>query len=93
MIKFLKSTGLALAAVVIAACGSSGGTSAVATSTAPGTLEENPPFRVGSLNAAAVAAELGASAVGAQLIANVGAPKCGLVLSQVLDPGGRGRKH
>jgi hypothetical protein len=80
MIKFLKSTGLALAAVVIAACGSSGGTSAVATSTAPGTLEENPPFRVGSLNAAAVAAELGASAVGAQLIANVGAPKCGVDL-------------
>src|ERR1019366_8692448 len=32
------------------------------------------------LNAAAVAAELGASPAGAQLIANVGAPKCGVDL-------------
>jgi pimeloyl-ACP methyl ester carboxylesterase len=80
MINFLKSTGLALAAVVIAACGASGGTSVVATSTAPGTLEENPPLRVGSLNAAAVGAEIGASAAGAQLIASVGAPKCGVDL-------------
>jgi acetyl esterase/lipase len=80
MKKFFRPLAVTLAAVLMAACGSSAGTSVVATSTAPGTVEENPPFRVGSLNAAAVAAELGASTVGAQLIANVGAPKCGVDL-------------
>jgi hypothetical protein len=80
MKKFFRPLAVTLAAAMIAACGSSAGTSVVATSTAPGTLDENPPFRVGSLNAAAVAAELGASPVGAQLIANVGAPKCGVDL-------------
>jgi hypothetical protein len=80
MKKFFRPLAVTLAAVLIAACGSSAGTSVVATSTAPGTLEENPPFRVGSLNAAAVAAELGASPAGAQLIANIGAPKCGVDL-------------
>jgi len=79
MINYLKSVGLALAAVLIAACGgSSGGTSMVTTSTAPGTLAENPPFRIASLDAATLAADLGSTTSGAQLLTLTGTPTCGV---------------
>ncbi|NDU86173.1 MAG: alpha/beta hydrolase [Ferrovum sp.] len=56
--------------------GSSGAT--VATSTVHGTLIENPPLRVASLNAADLTAQLNASVSGQQLLALSGAPTCGI---------------
>jgi dienelactone hydrolase len=69
----------ALAAGALSACGgggSSGGT--VNTSTAPGTLINSPAIRVASLNQADLAAELGATAQGQQLLSIAGAPTCGV---------------
>jgi Prolyl oligopeptidase family len=79
MIKFLRPLGLVLTAVLAVACGSgSSQTAQVSTSTAPGTPSVNPPFRITSLTAATFAAELGASAAGAQLLQLTGAPTCGV---------------
>lgn len=63
---------------VLSACGSDSPTSAVDTSNARGTLMENPPFRIASVDAATLGAELGASASGAQLLQVTGAPVCGV---------------
>ena len=52
MFKLLTPMSVALAAAMLCACGSSSQTSAVAPSTDHGTLAENPPFRIASLNAA-----------------------------------------
>ena len=75
-----KSLGLvALAALVLAACG--GGSSSTVgtnTSTKAGTLIYNPPFRSASVNATDFAASLGATSVGQQLLAVAGTPKCGI---------------
>jgi acetyl esterase/lipase len=79
MNKFLKTFAAVLASLLAAACGSgSSQTSPVSTSTAPGTLAQNPPFRIVSLTAATFAAELGKSAAGAQLLLLTGAPTCGV---------------
>jgi pimeloyl-ACP methyl ester carboxylesterase len=78
MKKLLRSTGIVLAAALMAACGSSSPTSQVATSTAPGTLAVNPPFRIASLDAAAFGAELAGSASGQQLLELTTAPVCGV---------------
>src|SRR5450755_1231009 len=79
MIKFLRPLGVTLAAVLVAACGgASSQTSQVSNSIAPGTLAVDPPFRIGSLNAAALAALLGATASGTQLLTLTGAPACGV---------------
>jgi pimeloyl-ACP methyl ester carboxylesterase len=76
---FLKFACATMATVCVAACGgSSGETSVVSTSTAPGTLAVDPPFRIASLNAAALAANLGANATGAQLLTVTGVPVCGV---------------
>src|SRR5579872_1367819 len=72
---FLLAAG---AAALLSACGSDSGTSAVATSTTHGTLVENPPFRIASLNAESFAAQLAANASGAQLLQLTGAPACGV---------------
>jgi hypothetical protein len=70
---------VALAAAVLTACGGNDSTtSAVATSTAHGTLVENPPLRIASLNAASLSAQLSASTTGAQLLQITGAPNCGV---------------
>jgi hypothetical protein len=61
----------------LAACGSDSPTSAVATSTARGTLVANPPFRIASLDAAALEAQLSASAF-APFLPLTGAPTCGV---------------
>ena len=79
MIKLLRPLGLVLAAALAAACGSAGSqTSAVASSTAPGTPALDPPFRIASLDAATFKASLGATSAGAQLLTLTGAPVCGV---------------
>ncbi|MDB6085007.1 MAG: hypothetical protein JWN43_2888 [Gammaproteobacteria bacterium] len=78
MTKILGSMGVALAAVLAAACGSSSQTSQVSHSTAPGTLALDPPFRIASLNATTFGAQLGATAAGAQLLQVTGTPACGV---------------
>jgi len=79
MFKLLKSLSVALSAVALCSCGgSSSQTSAVATSTAHGTLAQNPPFRIASLNAATLQAQLAATATGAQLLQITGNPTCGV---------------
>jgi hypothetical protein len=69
---------LICALAVLSACGNDTPTSAVDNSTARGTLVENPPFRIASVDAATLAAELGASASGQQLLLVTGAPVCGV---------------
>jgi hypothetical protein len=70
--------GAAIAAAVLTACGSDSGTSMMSASTAHGTLVENPPLRIASLNAASLAAQLSASTTGAQLLQITGTPSCGV---------------
>lgn len=67
-----------LIAAVLAACGTDTQTSAPATSNARGTLIQDPPPRVASLDAATFASELSASASGQQLLQLSGAPVCGV---------------
>jgi hypothetical protein len=68
----------AIAAAALTACGSDSGTSVMSPSTARGTLAEDPPLRIASLNAAGFAAQLSASTSGAQLLQVTGAPSCGV---------------
>ena len=63
---------------VLAACGSDSMSSSVATSNAHGTLVEDPPLRIASLNAASLSGQLSANATGAQLLQLTGAPACGV---------------
>jgi acetyl esterase/lipase len=67
-----------IAAALLTACGSNSTTSDVATSTARGTLIENPPLRIASLNAAAFSSQLNASSSGQELLELAGAPTCGV---------------
>jgi acetyl esterase/lipase len=69
---------LALAALLLAACGKSSQTSQTSSSTTPGSLAEDPPFRIASLSAATFGAELAASTTGAELLSITGAPSCGV---------------
>ncbi len=80
MIKILKQSALVLAAALLAACGGSASstTATVNVSTTPGTLSVNPPFRIASLDAAALQAALGATAAGVQLLQLTGNPVCGV---------------
>jgi predicted dienelactone hydrolase len=66
------------AALGLSGCGTDSPTAAVSTSTARGTLIEDPPFRIASLDAATFEANLAASAAGAQLLEVTGAPTCGV---------------
>lgn len=66
------------AALVAAACSSSTETSSVSASTAHGTLAEDPPFRIASLDAAAFKENLSASAAGTALMQLAGPPTCGV---------------
>jgi hypothetical protein len=80
MFKFFKASAAALGAVALAACGGSSsqtGTTNI-TSTAHGSLVQNPPFRIASLDAATFQAELAATPSGAQLLEITGAPVCGV---------------
>ena len=79
MFKFFKPSAIAVAAAVLAACGgTSSPTATPSTSTAHGTLVYNPPFRIASVNAATLQAQLGATAPGAQLLQLTGNPTCGV---------------
>jgi len=79
MFKLVKASVPAIAVAVLCACGgSSSQTGSTSTSTAHGTLALDPPFRIASVNAAALCAQLGASASGAQLLELTGAPACGV---------------
>jgi acetyl esterase/lipase len=79
MFKLLTPLSVALAAALLCACGgSSSQTSMVSTSTAHGTLAVDPPFRIASLTASALQAELSASSSGAQLLEITGNPACGV---------------
>jgi hypothetical protein len=68
---------LICALAVLSACGTDSKTSAVNTGNARGTLVENPPFRIASLDAATFKAELSASAF-APLLPLTGDPACGV---------------
>src|ERR1700730_11317782 len=78
MFKLLTPLSAALGAALLCACGWSSPTSTVATSTAHGTLAENPPFRIASLNAATFQADLAGTSSGAQLLQIAGKPSCGV---------------
>jgi acetyl esterase/lipase len=66
------------ALLMLAACGSDSTTATVASATTRGTLVENPPFRIASLDAADFHSQLSASSAGAQLLQLTGAPTCGV---------------
>ena len=79
MNKWLMLLSAALTAAALSSCGGdSSDTSTVAPSTAHGTLAENPPFRIASLNATTLQAQLAATASGAQLLEITGNPTCGV---------------
>lgn len=67
------------AALALAACsGNSSNTGVASSSTAHGTLAENPPFRIASADAAALQDQLAATSSGAQLLELAGNPICGV---------------
>ncbi|MDE2296447.1 MAG: alpha/beta hydrolase [Gammaproteobacteria bacterium] len=71
--------GVIAATLALAACGGSNSpTSVQSASTSRGTLIENPPLRLASLDAATLQADLSANATGAQLLQLVGTPTCGV---------------
>jgi|HubBroStandDraft_1064217.scaffolds.fasta_scaffold16770_1 pimeloyl-ACP methyl ester carboxylesterase len=79
MFKFIWPLSAAFGAALLAACGgSSSGTSTTTTSTTPGTLSQTPPFRIASLNASALQANLSATPTGAELLEITGNPSCGV---------------
>jgi hypothetical protein len=78
MKKFLGPFGLLVAALVVAACGKSSQTVQVGSSTAPGSLALDPPFRIASADAATFGAQVGATASGALLLKLTGLPTCGV---------------
>ena len=78
MIRIRSPFYAAVAVVLLTACGSDSTTSDIATSTARGTLIENPPLRIASLDAATFTAQLNATASGQQLLAITGDATCGV---------------
>jgi len=63
---------------VLTGCGSDSETATVNASTAHGSLVDNPPLRIASLDAVTLAADLGSSATGAALLLLAGTPSCGV---------------
>jgi hypothetical protein len=79
MFKSVKGAAPALLMAVLCACGgSSSETGTTSTSTAHGTLALNPPFRIASVNAATLNAQLSSTSEGAQLLELAGTPTCGV---------------
>jgi hypothetical protein len=66
------------AALGLAACGSDTTSGVTSTQTGRGTLIQETPLRIASLDAATFNAELGSSASGAQLLEVAGTPTCGV---------------
>jgi Prolyl oligopeptidase family len=77
MKKFPLRIMLVFGVATLGACGSDSPTSTMEASTARGTLVENPPFRIASLDAAALQAQLAGSAF-APFLPLTGAPACGV---------------
>jgi hypothetical protein len=79
MFKLLKVTAAVLSAAYLFGCGgSSSQTGTTSASTTPGTLAENPPLRIASLDAATFQGELAGTSTGAQLLEITGNPACGV---------------
>jgi Prolyl oligopeptidase family len=78
MKRFRSALGAMAATILVAACGSDTQTSVMNDSTTHGTLVENPPLRIASLDAAAFQAELASTASGQQLLALTTDPVCGV---------------
>jgi hypothetical protein len=78
MARSLVATTAFLGLGLLTACGSSSGTGATSTSMAHGTLAVDPPLRIASLSAEILAAQLGSSTAGAQVLLLSGAPSCGV---------------
>ena len=80
MKRFRNAFGAVAAAMLLAACGSDNSqTSPVnTTTTAHGTLVEDPPLRIASLDATAFSTNLSSTQSGQQLLLLTGAPTCGV---------------
>jgi len=75
---FRSALGAIAITALVAACGSDSQTSTVPDSTARGTLVENPPLRIASLDAASFQAQLASSTLGQQLLQITSNPTCGV---------------
>jgi poly(3-hydroxybutyrate) depolymerase len=79
MKRFCSALGAMAAAVLVASCGGTNTeTSQVATSTSRGTLVEDPPVRIASVNATDFQAQLASTTSGQQLLQLTGDPACGV---------------
>jgi acetyl esterase/lipase len=79
MKRFCSALGVMAAALLVTACGSDTESAVENPSTAHGTLVENPPLRIASLDAAAFQAQLASSGTsGQQLLEITGNPTCGV---------------
>ncbi len=79
MLRKIGVLGVAVVALGLAACGGTNSpTAKVASSNQRGTLVDNPPLRVASVNAADFSAQLSATASGPQLLQLAGTPACGV---------------
>src|SRR5580698_10019611 len=79
MKRFRSALGAIAAAMLVAACGSDTQTSVENPSTSHGTLVENPPVRIASLNATDFQTQLASTgASGQQLLQLTGNPQCGV---------------
>ena len=79
MLRKIGVLGVAVVALGLAGCGGTDTpTAAVASSTDRGTLVDNPPLRVASLDASDLGSELSASTSGQQLVELAGTPTCGV---------------
>jgi pimeloyl-ACP methyl ester carboxylesterase len=79
MLRKIGVLGTAVLALGLAACGGTNSpTGKVASSTQRGTLVDNPPLRIASVNASSFAAQLNATASGPQLLQLAGTPACGV---------------
>lgn len=79
MKRFRSALGAMVAAVLVVGCGGTNTESApVNNSTTRGTLVENPPLRIASLDATTFQAQLASSAAGQQLLQVTGNPTCGV---------------
>ena len=80
MKRFRCAFGAIAAAMLLAACGSDNTQTSVenTTTTTHGTLVEDPPLRIASLDATTFSTELSSTASGQQLLEITGAPTCGV---------------
>jgi Prolyl oligopeptidase family len=78
MLRKIGVLGVAAAALALVACGSDSPTATVSTANDRGTLVDDPPLRIASLDATDLNAQLSASTSGQQLLALAGTPACGV---------------